>query len=102
MAQIMVGGFIDVSNNKELNGFMFHEVLELKVKNCPRCLRLLCDDAFYLNAAKPDGHEAYCKSCIHEMGKDRKRENKAESSLWEINGVDSGPAAVDKSVSGMP
>ncbi len=80
---------------------MFHEVLDLKVKNCPRCLRLLCDDAFYLNASKPDGHEVYCKSCIHDMGKDRKRENKKDSSLLEINGVDSGHETVDTSLSGM-
>ncbi len=81
---------------------MFHEVLDLKVKNCLRCLRLLCDDAFYLNSSKPDGHDVYCKSCIYDMGKDRKRENKTDSSPLEINGVDPGSEAVDKSLSGMP
>ncbi len=51
---------------------MFHEVLDLKVKNCPRCTRLLCDDAFYLNASKPDGHDAYCKTCVYEMNAGKK------------------------------
>ncbi len=73
---------------------MFHQVLDLKVKNCPRCLRLLCDGSFNLNASKPDGHAVYCKTCNYKMGKARKKAQ-ANTALLESAGV-------DKSIDGMP
>jgi hypothetical protein len=69
---------------------MFHEVLGLKVKNCPRCTRLLCDDAFWLNASMPDGHSAYCKSCDHARDKERKTSTKTDTPLFESAGIDKG------------